>query len=123
VLLLPITLRLVLAARPVLPVLQVVRRVRVRDWCRSVIWQAPLGTSVVAHGHSVRLLAPKLVTPDRMSDKRGKNDAVDASAIVACGGFAIRPIKCVAAAVGARAAWPPPSCTSSSRRLPARGAC
>ena len=90
-LLLPITLRLVLAARPVLPVLQVVHRVRVRDWCRSVIWQAPLGTPVVAHGHSVRLLAPKLVTPDRMSDKRGKNDAVDASAVVACGGSAIRP--------------------------------
>ena len=34
-----------------------------------------------AHGHSVRLIAPKLVTPYRMSGKRGKNDAADAAAI------------------------------------------
>jgi transposase len=34
-----------------------------------------------AHGHSVRLMAPKLVTPYRMSGKRGKNDAADAAAI------------------------------------------
>jgi transposase len=34
-----------------------------------------------AHGHSVRLIAPKLVTPYRMSGKRGKNDAADAQAI------------------------------------------
>jgi transposase len=33
------------------------------------------------HGHSVRLIAPKLVTPYRMSGKRGKNDAADAQAI------------------------------------------
>ena len=33
------------------------------------------------HGHSVRLIAPKLVTPYRMSGKRGKNDAADAAAI------------------------------------------
>jgi transposase len=34
-----------------------------------------------AHGHCVRLIAPKLVTPYRMSGKRGKNDAADAAAI------------------------------------------
>lgn len=31
--------------------------------------------------HSVRLIAPKFVTPYRMSGKRGKNDAADAAAI------------------------------------------
>ena len=30
------------------------------------------------HGHTVRLMAPKLVTPYRMTGKRGKNDAADA---------------------------------------------
>ena len=35
----------------------------------------------VAHGHTVKLMAPKLVTPYRMSGKRGKNDAADAAAI------------------------------------------
>ena len=35
----------------------------------------------VQHGHSVRLMAPKFVTPYRMSGKRGKNDAADAEAI------------------------------------------
>jgi transposase len=35
----------------------------------------------MAHGHTVRLMAPKLVTPYRMSGKRGKNDAADAAAI------------------------------------------
>jgi transposase len=34
-----------------------------------------------AHGHSVKLMAPKLVTPYRTSGKRGKNDAADAAAI------------------------------------------
>ena len=34
-----------------------------------------------AHGHTVRLMAPKLVTPYRMTGKRGKNDANDAAAI------------------------------------------
>ena len=34
-----------------------------------------------AHGHTVRLIAPKLVTPYRMSGKRGKNDDADAAAI------------------------------------------
>jgi transposase len=34
-----------------------------------------------AHGHTVRLMAPKLVAPYRMSGKRGKNDAADAQAI------------------------------------------
>ncbi len=34
-----------------------------------------------AHGHTVRLMAPKFVTPYRMSGKRGKNDAADAAAI------------------------------------------
>ena len=34
-----------------------------------------------AHGHTVRLIAPKLVTPYRMSGKRSKNDAADAAAI------------------------------------------
>lgn len=34
-----------------------------------------------AHGHTVRLMAPKLVSPYRMSGKAGKNDAADAAAI------------------------------------------
>jgi transposase len=34
-----------------------------------------------AFGHTVRLMAPKLVRPYRMSGKRGKNDAADAAAI------------------------------------------
>jgi len=34
-----------------------------------------------SHGHVVKLMAPKLVTPYRMSGKRGKNDAADAAAI------------------------------------------
>lgn len=34
-----------------------------------------------ALGHTVRLIAPKFVTPFRMSGKRGKNDAADAQAI------------------------------------------
>ncbi len=33
------------------------------------------------HGHSIRLISPKFVTPHRMSGKRGKNDAADAAAI------------------------------------------
>ena len=33
------------------------------------------------HGHAVRLMAPKFVTPYRMSGKQGKNDAADAMAI------------------------------------------
>lgn len=33
------------------------------------------------HGHTVKLIAPKFVTPYRMSGKRGKNDAADAAAI------------------------------------------
>jgi transposase len=32
-------------------------------------------------GHTVKLMAPKLVTPYRMSGKRGKTDAADAAAI------------------------------------------
>lgn len=38
----------------------------------------------IGHGHSVRLIAPKFVTPYRLSDKRGKNDAADAQAICEC---------------------------------------
>jgi len=34
-----------------------------------------------SHGHAVKLMAPKLVAPYRMSGKRGKNDAADAAAI------------------------------------------
>jgi len=34
-----------------------------------------------ALGHTVRLIAPKFVTPYRMTGKRGKNDAADAQAI------------------------------------------
>lgn len=34
-----------------------------------------------AHGHTVRLMAPKFVTPYRLSGKAGKNDAADAAAI------------------------------------------
>jgi transposase len=33
------------------------------------------------HGHTVKLMAPKLVVPYRMGGKRGKNDAADAAAI------------------------------------------
>ena len=33
-------------------------------------------------GHTVRLMAPKLVAPYRMSGKRGKNDAADAAAML-----------------------------------------
>ena len=33
------------------------------------------------HGHTVKLMAPKFVTPYRMSGKRGKNDVADAAAI------------------------------------------
>jgi transposase len=33
------------------------------------------------HGHTVKLMTPRLVTPYRMSGKRGKNDAADAAAI------------------------------------------
>ena len=33
------------------------------------------------YGHTVRLIAPKFVTPYRMTGKRGKNDAADAAAI------------------------------------------
>jgi len=33
------------------------------------------------HGHTVKLMVPKFVTPYRMSGKRGKNDAQDAAAI------------------------------------------
>jgi transposase len=36
---------------------------------------------LVRFGHTVRLMAPKLVAPYRMSGKRGKNDAADAAAI------------------------------------------
>jgi transposase len=32
-----------------------------------------------AYGHTVRLMAPKLVSPYRMSGKAGKNDAADAA--------------------------------------------
>jgi transposase len=35
----------------------------------------------MAHGHTVRLMAPKFVSPYRMSGKHGKNDAADAAAI------------------------------------------
>ena len=34
-----------------------------------------------ASGHTVRLIAPKFVTPYRMTGRRGKNDAADAAAI------------------------------------------
>lgn len=34
-----------------------------------------------AHGHTMRLIAPKFVAPYRMSGARGKNDAADAAAI------------------------------------------
>ena len=34
-----------------------------------------------AHGHTVRLMAPKFVVPYRLSGKAGKNDAADAAAI------------------------------------------
>lgn len=34
-----------------------------------------------AHGHTVWLMAPKFVTPYRLSGRRGKNDMADAAAI------------------------------------------
>src|SRR5512143_4210690 len=34
-----------------------------------------------AHGHTVRLIAPKFVMPHRVSGARGKTDAADAAAI------------------------------------------
>jgi transposase len=34
-----------------------------------------------SYGHTVKLMAPKFVTPYRMSGQRGKNDAADAAAI------------------------------------------
>jgi transposase len=34
-----------------------------------------------AHGHTVKLMAPKFVAPYRLSGKKGKNDAADAQAI------------------------------------------
>lgn len=34
-----------------------------------------------AHGHKVKLMAPKFVAPYRLSGKKGKNDAADAAAI------------------------------------------
>lgn len=34
-----------------------------------------------AHGHTLKLMAPKFVAPYRLSGKRGKNDAADAQAI------------------------------------------
>lgn len=33
------------------------------------------------YGHTIKLIAPKLVAPYRMSGKQGKNDAADAAAI------------------------------------------
>ena len=33
------------------------------------------------YGHTVKLMAPKFVTPYRMGGRRGKNDAADAAAI------------------------------------------
>ena len=33
------------------------------------------GRLFAQHGHTLRLIAPKFVTPYRMSGKRGKNDA------------------------------------------------
>ena len=35
----------------------------------------------IAAGHTVRLIAPKFVTPYRLSGRRGKTDAADAAAI------------------------------------------
>lgn len=35
----------------------------------------------IAHGHTVHLIAPKFVSPYRLSGERGKNDAADAAAI------------------------------------------
>lgn len=46
--------------------------------CSGAHWWA---RQFAAHGHTVRLMAPKLVAPYRMSGKRGKNDAADAAAI------------------------------------------
>ena len=38
------------------------------------------GRLFAAHGHTAKLIAPKLVAPYRMSGRRGKNDAADAAA-------------------------------------------
>jgi transposase len=42
-----------------------------QDWARLFM----------GHGHSLRLIAPKFVTPYRLSGKRSKNDAADAQAL------------------------------------------
>ena len=47
----------------------------------SVLGRASLGAPVCSARHTVRLMAPKFVTPYRLSGKRGKNDAADAAAI------------------------------------------
>ena len=46
--------------------------------CSGARHWAPL---FAQHDHTVRLMAPKLVAPYRMSGKRGKNDAADAIAV------------------------------------------
>jgi transposase len=51
------------------------------DWHGSLLRCASLGKVFRQYGHTVKLMAPKRVTPYRMSGKRGKNDAVDAAAI------------------------------------------
>jgi transposase len=47
------------------------RRAQAHHWARLF----------AARGHTVRLVAPKFVTPYRMSGARGKTDAADAAAI------------------------------------------
>lgn len=49
-----------------------------REACSGAHHEARL---LQASGHTVRLIAPKFVTPYRMTGKRGENDAADAAAI------------------------------------------
>ena len=74
-----------------------------------------------AHGHTVRLMAPKFVAPYRLSGKRGKNDAADAAAIceaVTRPNMRFVPPKSIAAAVAADGASRPPRVRCSSARPP-----
>lgn len=53
----------------------------VRDRHGGLLGRASLARLFAAHGHTVRLMAPKFVVPYRLSGKRGKNDAADAAAV------------------------------------------
>jgi transposase len=47
---------------------------------RPAVARSKLHEPFAAHGHTVRVIAPKFVAPYRMSGVRGKNDTADAAA-------------------------------------------